>query len=61
MVISVPFVLLGGYVAFSGLSSMHASDIWTGLGIAVLWPAGLYLLGSGVAWVRRGFRDDKTP
>jgi uncharacterized membrane protein len=55
--ISAPFVVFGLYLLlFYGVKNENPIDIWAGISIAILWPALMYAIGLGIAWVRRGFR-----
>jgi hypothetical protein len=59
--VSVPFVLAGIGSIIAGLTvfeeGLSAHDLLLGIWIAFGWPLSLYAIGWGIAWIRRGFRE----
>jgi len=57
--LSVPFVIAGLVVFYDAIVKLSSSDLGAAFGIGLAWPATMYAIGWGVAWVRRGFKSDK--
>lgn len=57
MLVSAPFVILGAVVLYWGVVNENPIDLWAGFSMTLIGPLAVYIIGWGVAWVRRGFRN----